>query len=456
MTAVPPPHARPPQQRVWVGNPDDPAKPRDALPPAEHACCGCCYPEHVECVDAALGALLAAAALVICTHRDTGLLCASCGLRVLGLADRVRNSSRFCMDERTTWELSLSALIDHELLTEDERSVLLLIYDGLDDVGYDDGRVETTLELLLMLKRPDETAVQRVVDAFYSRAAAAAPAVNQPLTPVQPRTSTSSPPRKAYQRGELAIAEREGWPKPQRHMLERRVRAAAVAAWSEADFVRGVVADGLAVFPRLSTADEFGVSGYSVADPAIPPDLRVLFGGGSLAADLTLPRLRRAWTSEPSSTDAWATWITLAEPNLLADGSLQPAVPSDGRWRWVHPSLPLLPVPKVTLQWPAGSRPPREVVREVLAARQAGRCALCSIRWHHWERTFGTPVPDGLLGSPDHVDHDHATGLVRGLLCRGCNTVREPREARYRGDVWRTYVADPPAASLGWHHYSLG
>jgi hypothetical protein len=152
-------------------------------------------------VDAALGALLAAAALVICTHRDTGLLCASCGLRVLGLADRVRNSSRFCMDERTTWELSLSTLIDHELLTEDERSVLLLIYDGLDDVGYDDGRVETTLELLLMLKRPDETAVQRVVDAFYPRAAAAAPAVNQPLTPVQPRTSTSSPPRKAYQRG---------------------------------------------------------------------------------------------------------------------------------------------------------------------------------------------------------------------------------------------------------------
>jgi len=37
-------------------------------------------------------------------------------------------------------------------------------------------------------------------------------------------------------------------------------------------------------------------------------------------------------------------------------------------------------------------------------AQQGGGCALC-------------PAP---LGKP-HVDHDHNTGVVRGLLCHRCN-----------------------------------
>ncbi len=37
---------------------------------------------------------------------------------------------------------------------------------------------------------------------------------------------------------------------------------------------------------------------------------------------------------------------------------------------------------------------------------QRGVCAIC-----------GKPTPQGCLS----VDHDHTTGSVRGLLCRGCN-----------------------------------
>jgi len=47
---------------------------------------------------------------------------------------------------------------------------------------------------------------------------------------------------------------------------------------------------------------------------------------------------------------------------------------------------------------------------------QGGRCAIC-------QRLDGDEVQDL------HVDHDHKTGVVRGLLCRSCN-----RGVGYLGD----------------------
>lgn len=49
----------------------------------------------------------------------------------------------------------------------------------------------------------------------------------------------------------------------------------------------------------------------------------------------------------------------------------------------------------------------RQQFAEMLAA-QSGRCAICK-----------TDVPNGR--GDWHVDHDHATGRVRGLLCHKCN-----------------------------------
>lgn len=43
-----------------------------------------------------------------------------------------------------------------------------------------------------------------------------------------------------------------------------------------------------------------------------------------------------------------------------------------------------------------------------LLAAQGGHCALC---------------PNGPKTRRLHVDHEHATGLVRGLLCHRCNRV---------------------------------
>ena len=43
---------------------------------------------------------------------------------------------------------------------------------------------------------------------------------------------------------------------------------------------------------------------------------------------------------------------------------------------------------------------------EALCKEQNGQCAIC--------RNLFTSTP--------YVDHDHKTGIVRGLLCSGCNT----------------------------------
>lgn len=52
----------------------------------------------------------------------------------------------------------------------------------------------------------------------------------------------------------------------------------------------------------------------------------------------------------------------------------------------------------------------------VILAAQGGRCATCSA------------TKPGGAGKYFHVDHDHETGKVRGLLCHECNTALRDTE----------------------------
>lgn len=79
----------------------------------------------------------------------------------------------------------------------------------------------------------------------------------------------------------------------------------------------------------------------------------------------------------------------------------------------------------MTGPWRYASLSQRQHARAVLMALQRGRCAGCFAN-----------------GLTLHVDHDHSTGLVRGMLCPSCNRA----EAGGSTVAWSMYVERPPAS----------
>jgi hypothetical protein len=97
---------------------------------------------------------------------------------------------------------------------------------------------------------------------------------------------------------EFKKAGRTGRPVPTRTMLRRLVEQAAAATRTETEFFDVLAARGVAVRLRYSTARPTEVTGYAVglrSDTSGVDNGPVWFGGGKLAPDLTLPRLRTRW-----------------------------------------------------------------------------------------------------------------------------------------------------------------
>ncbi|WP_193614274.1 relaxase/mobilization nuclease domain-containing protein [Nocardioides lijunqiniae] len=94
-------------------------------------------------------------------------------------------------------------------------------------------------------------------------------------------------------------------------LLAERLRGAAVASSSEAEWVRRVRADGVVVKPFYAKGTTDVVAGYRAAlKPENYNDKLVFYGGGKLGKDLSLPRLRERWGSpgEQETTAATAEW----------------------------------------------------------------------------------------------------------------------------------------------------
>ncbi|MDL4813196.1 relaxase/mobilization nuclease domain-containing protein [Actinomadura opuntiae] len=104
-------------------------------------------------------------------------------------------------------------------------------------------------------------------------------------------------------RGETEKAVRRGRAVPSRTLLHRTVQTAAAGARTEEEFFDRLQAEDVLVRRRFSQRTAGQVTGYAVA---LPGDVNaegrpIWYGGGKLAADLTLPQLRRRWTSADNS-----------------------------------------------------------------------------------------------------------------------------------------------------------
>ncbi len=108
---------------------------------------------------------------------------------------------------------------------------------------------------------------------------------------------------------ELAKTARSGAAEPARYALARTVRGCAAAAEDEAEFVRRLRRAGVLARPRYAAGRDDVVAGYSVAQRPGPGERPIWYGGGHLARDLTLPRMRKEWEDTPqSATAAVAEW----------------------------------------------------------------------------------------------------------------------------------------------------
>jgi len=122
-------------------------------------------------------------------------------------------------------------------------------------------------------------------------------------------TVTAASDRTAAKRPSYAEAQkaaRRGQAEPVRETLRRSVRTAAAGAASPAEFLERLRDEGLLVRERMSERTPGQITGYAVALPdAIDPGGQpIYYGGGKLAADLTLPKLRRRWDPAAPDSDA--------------------------------------------------------------------------------------------------------------------------------------------------------
>jgi hypothetical protein len=99
-------------------------------------------------------------------------------------------------------------------------------------------------------------------------------------------------------RAETEQALRRGWGEAPRVSLRREACAAAAGAGSEREFFARLEQAGVLVRKRHSTINSDEVTGYAVglASHATKDGGIVWYGGGKLAPDLTLPKLRARWT----------------------------------------------------------------------------------------------------------------------------------------------------------------
>jgi len=160
------------------------------------------------------------------------------------------------------------------------------------------------VHLVATLARPDGSRPRIWNDFYRVREACRAAEARLGLTATAPADRTAA---RRPSRAETEQSPRRGWAEPPRVTLRREVCTAAAGARTEREFFARLTSAGVAVRQRHSTTNPGQVTGYAVglAHHTAKDGGIVWYGGGKLAADLTLPKLRRRWTGPTAEHGAF-------------------------------------------------------------------------------------------------------------------------------------------------------
>ena len=212
---------------------------------------------------------------------------------------------------RPVWHCSVRAAPDDRLLSDDEWAQVgcdIMHNTGLAPYGQEDDAVRWIavrhapdhIHLVAMLARQDGTRPQTWNDYYRVGEACRAAEQRFGLRRTAPRDRTAG---RRPTRAESEKARRRGYREAPRITLRRAVSTAAAGAASEQEFFARLDRAGVLVRQRFSIRNPGEVTGYAVALPhdTTRAGAPVWFGGGKLAADLSLPKLRCRWNATASA-----------------------------------------------------------------------------------------------------------------------------------------------------------
>jgi hypothetical protein len=274
--------------------------------------------------------------------------------RLFGLLNQPHAAMGSWALQRPVWHCSVRAAPEDRMLSDDEWAQIacdVMHRTGLCPYGQEDDAVrwiavrhgDDHIHIVAMLARQDGRRPRLSGDRYRVRDACRAAEERYGLrrTAAGDRTALPRP-----SRAESEKAARTGREEAPRVTLRREVSRAAAAAGSEQEFFALLRQSGVLVRTRHSARRPGEVTGYAVAlaGDTAPGGEPVWFGGGKLAPDLTLPKLRRRWpgTGSPgvplTAAERSAAWeqalnavdTAAAHVRQMAAGS--PDSASDAAW----------------------------------------------------------------------------------------------------------------------------
>jgi hypothetical protein len=265
------------------------------------------------------------------------------------------------------------------------------------------------IHLVASMVREDGTVWNAYRD--YPRAQAACRAIEM----AHVLRAVDGPIRGVTERGirpaEAERAQRSGAVLTEPHDLAQRLRVAAVASSSEAEFVRRARAAGVVIKPRYAPGGATEVVGYKAALPPGTGEGWVFHGGGKLARDLSLPRLREMWPAP--STEGTAAAVV----EWHASRSGHSAADREGReTRHLHPDAVRIAADRIaTFNERLAAIDPADVTLRAEAAREIA-AALTALSRHCGEPELQRSAREVARHAAEHRISQQAAERPRPVL----------------------------------------